>query len=331
VRACQSAAWADRAVLVTGCTGMLGAWLVDRLVCEGARVLGLIRGEVADPSLFRILALDERTTMVRGRVEDYAVLEETLREHDVDTVFHLAAQTETAPPRAVFEANVLGTWNLLEAARAAGRGIRVVLTSSVKVYGEGRTEPWHESMPVSGAHPYGASKICAEAIGRWYQHSYGIPVCTIRFSGIYGGGDFNFQRLIPGAILSALRGVAPELRGDASLARREYLYVDDAVDACLAAGKAVDDPKVNGEIFNVSAERTARVLEVVETILRLAGRPALRPLVVGEASEALFPVTTSTKAKQRLGWSSQTSLETGLQQTIDWYRKHIGHLGYPAL
>jgi len=320
--------WQGRSVLVTGATGIVGSWLVKDLLADGARVVALVYERDPRSELVRSGDL-ERIESVDGALEELDVLERALREHEFDTVFHLGAQTlvETAreDPLTTWETNVRGTYNLLEACRRhAPRMERIVVASSDKAYGDAELLPYTEESPLAGRSPYEASKACADVIAQSYHTTYGLPVAVARCGNVYGGGDFNWSRIVPGTIRSLLEGQRPIVRSDGTY-RRDYLYVRDVARAYLDLGAAVGRDGVAGEAFNFGHERPITVLEVVDEIKRLMGREDVEPIVedraVGEIRDQWL---SATKAHAVLGWSPHYDLETGLAETIDWYRKYLG-------
>ncbi len=322
----ESDFWLDRPTLVTGCTGLLGSWLTVALVDAGAQVVGLVRDEVPHSHLRRS-GYQDRIAVVRGDVTDYPLLERTLNEYEVEAVFHLAAQT-TVPvanraPLSTFETNIKGTWTLLEAARRSPTVRRVVVASSDKAYGSLPDLPYTEDMPLRGAHPYDVSKACADLIAQAYAITYGLQVAITRCANLYGGGDLNWSRIVPGTIRSVLRGEPPVVRSDGTPVR-DYLYVKDAVWAYLMLAEQLDRPEVRGEPFNFGTNRPRTVLEIVEAIIAAAGRTDLKPVVLGTASnEIQEQYLDSTKAHQVLGWEPQYTLEEGLRETVGWYREFL--------
>lgn len=319
--------WLDRPVLVTGCTGVLGSWLTMALVDAGAAVTGLIRDEIPF-SYLRRSGCEERIRVVRGDVTDYTLLERALNEYEIDTVFHLAAQTIVSianrAPLSTFETNVRGTWTLLEAARRAPKTSRIVVASSDKAYGIHEELPYTEETPLRGCHPYDVSKACADRIARTYAVTYDLPVTVTRCANLYGGGDLNWSRLIPGTIRSVLRGKPPVIRSDGTLLR-DYLYVEDAVAGYLRLAESVGCPQVTGEAFNFGVDNPRSVMEVVQTIIDLSDQPALQPRLLGEAeNEIRAQYLDSSKAQRVLGWTPRYSLEEGLQETLSWYREFLG-------
>ena len=323
--------WIDRPVLVTGATGLLGSWLSRALLARGARVILIVRDEVPDAAIVSSGDID-RCVRVRGDVEDGRLVERVLAEHEVDAVFHLAAQTivehAVRDPLGTLRANVAGTWELLDACRRSGRPARIVVASSDKAYGTQPVLPYTEDQPLEGRHPYDVSKSCADLIASAYANTYGLPLAITRCGNLFGGGDLNFSRLVPGTIRHALRGERPVLRSDGS-PLRDYLHVDDAVDAYLAIAERLHDPSIAGEAWNVSCEQPQSVLEMTQRVLAAAGRDDLQPVVLAEARHEIpNQYLAATKLRDRLGWSPSVGLEEGLTRTVRWYRTHLGE---PAL
>ncbi len=317
--------WRDRNVFVTGCTGLLGSWLTEALVTIEANVVGLIRDHVPRSRLFQERIID-RINVVWGEVEDYMLLERALNEYEIDTVFHLAAQTivgiAVRNPLSTFKTNMKGTWNLLEACRRTSTLQQIVIASSDKAYGDHKTLPYEEGMPLQGSHPYDVSKSCADLIASVYFHTYRLPVCITRFGNFYGGGDLNFNRIVPQTIRSVIRNEPLVIRSDGTYLR-DYVYIEDAVHVyMLLAERMAQDPSLHGEAFNFSCEAPITVLELVEKILSLMGRPDLEPRILNEAPHEIPRQYLSTqKARERLGWKSLFTLEEGLQRTIKWYQE----------
>ena len=318
--------WQDRRVFVTGCTGLVGAETVRALLERGAHVVGLVRDRVHGSEFFRA-GLGRRVDVVRGAVEDYALLERALAEYEVQTVIHLAAQTivgiANRCPLSTFEANIKGTWCLLEAARRCGAPPQVIVASSDKAYGEQALLPYTEEAPLQGRHPYDASKSCADTLALTYHHTYGLPVCVTRCGNFYGGGDLNWNRLVPGTVRAVLRGQRPVIRSDGSYVR-DYFYVKDGARAYLHLAECMADrPGVVGEAFNFSNELQVTALEMVRTILRLMGS-GLEPDVRGEAThEIKHQYLSAAKARRLLDWRPGYGLEEGLRETIAWYRQYL--------
>lgn len=319
----------QRNVLVTGCTGLLGSWLSERLVALGANVVGLVRDFVPTSRLLSPAPLGG-ITLVSGDVRDREALERVLGEHEIETVFHLAAQTivgiANANPISTFEANIAGTWNVFEAARRSPRVRRVLLASSDKAYGTHKELPYTEDMALHGEHPYDVSKSCADLIARTYHVTYKLPVAITRCANLYGGGDLNWNRIVPGVIRDVVAGRRPVIRSDGTLVR-DYLYVEDAVDAYLRVAEAMEDPKIHGEAYNVSAGNQLTVLELTRHILERMGSD-LTPDVRGEATHEIpHQYLSAEKIRGTLGWRPRFGLEVGLDRTIAWYREHLARSG----
>lgn len=318
--------WQNRRVFVTGCNGFLGSWLTSALVTAGAEVVGLVRDQVPNTELARA-GLNRQINMVVGDLNDYALLERALAEYEIDTIFHLAAQTivgiANRAPLSTFETNVKGTWLLLEAARRNPTVKGIIVASSDKAYGDQLELPYYEDAPLQGRHPYDVSKSCADLIARTYAHTYGLPVVVTRFANLYGGGDLNWNRLVPGTVRSVLGKQRPIIRSDGTF-RRDYLFVQDAVTAYLGVGQSVADPQIRGQAFNFGLDRPLSALELVQTIIRLSDSPELEPIILNEArNEIQDQYLSSAKAGRLLGWRPQYNLEVGLCQTLDWYRSYL--------
>jgi CDP-glucose 4,6-dehydratase len=313
-----------RSALVTGGRGFVGAWLCRSLVERGIDVVSFDRRTPRErPSTIAMIGIEGRVVEAAGTLLEGDLIARTIADHEVDTVFHLAAETIVgtvqADPVAAFETNVRGTWTLLEACRESGvEG--VVIASSDKAYGAHDSLPYREDFALRPTAPYEASKAAADLIARSYWSSYGLPVAVTRFANIFGGGDLNFSRLVPEAVCAALDGRAPVLRSDGSPVR-DLLYVEDAASAYLAIADRLGDDGVRGEAFNAGGERPYSVLEVVETIGRLAGT-GLEPEIQGSgnpAGEIDRQFVDASKLRERCGWKPRVDLEEGLRRTIAWY------------
>ena len=318
--------WRDRSVLVTGCTGLLGSWLVAELVQRGARVTGLVRDWVPKSRLYTE-DWHQQINIVRGCVQDLQTLKRAINEYEVDTVFHLAAQSIVGvgnrDPLDTFETNIKGTWNLLEACRQIGGVSRVVVASSDKAYGDQLVLPYDETTPLQGEHPYDVSKSCADLICRTYYVSYRVPVCVTRCGNFYGGGDLNFNRIVPDTIRSTLRDKQVVLRSDGSYIR-DYFYVKDGVLAYLHLAEQMDRREIWGEAFNFSNELQIPVLEMVRKILELMDKSHLEPIILNQAkNEIKHQYLSAEKARRLLHWKPQYSLEEGLREAIQWYDKFL--------
>ena len=318
--------WRDRPVLVTGATGLVGSWLVRRLREAGAGVVCLVRDWVPQSELVRARLL-EQVTAVRGDVRDRDALERTLGEYEIDTVMHLAAQTivgiANRNPVSTFESNIQGTWNMLEACRRSPAVKAVVVASSDKAYGDQTVLPYSEDTPLQGEHPYDVSKSCADLIARTYAVSYSLPVAITRCGNFYGGGDLNWNRIVPGTIRAVLRGERPVIRSDGQYVR-DYFYVEDGAAAyMLLAERLRSDAALAGMAFNFSNELQVTVLELVRRILR-AMQSRLEPDIRNEASnEIRHQYLSAERARRLLNWSPLFTLEEGLARSIAWYREFL--------
>jgi CDP-glucose 4,6-dehydratase len=324
MKAAPAWTWPERRVLVTGASGMVGSWLVKELLARGATVVALVRDTDPQSELFRSGDV-QRIAVVDGQLEDFWTLERAINEREIDTVFHLGAQTIVGTaqrfPLPTFESNIRGTYNLLEACRIhQGLVRRVVIASSDKAYGEQPTLPYVETLPLQGRYPYEVSKSCADLIAQSYHHSYGLPVAIARCGNVYGGGDLNWSRIVPGTIRVLLHGQSPVIRSDGTYVR-DYTYVKDAALAYLALAEGLDHSEVRGEAFNFSGESPISVLELVRIIQRLMDATDLKPDVRNEAQGEIHrQYLSAAKAHADLGWGVKYTLEQGLRETIAWYR-----------
>jgi CDP-glucose 4,6-dehydratase len=318
-----SSFWLDRPTLVTGATGLVGGWLVRQLLEQRADVVCLVRDWVPQSELIRS-QLIERSKVVRGQVEDQKTMERVLGEYEIDTVIHLAAQTivrvANRNPASTFATNVGGTWALLEACRRSPAVKQIVIASSDKAYGDDGSLPYREESPLQGRHPYDASKSCADLIAQSYAITFDLPVAITRCGNLYGGGDLNWNRLVPGTIRSVVRGQPPVIRSDGQSVR-DYFYVEDGARANMfLAEHLARRPDLRGQAFNFSAESQVTVVELVEQLLTLMNSD-LKPEIRNEATnEIRHQYLSAEKARRVLGWQPMFSLDEGLRRTIDWYQ-----------
>lgn len=316
--------WQDRPTLVTGATGLVGSWLVQRLRQAGADVVCLVRDWVPQSEIIRSRMIDQVKT-VRGNVEDQILLERTIGEYEIRTVFHLAAQTivgvANRNPVGTFETNIQGTWALLEACRRSTLVQQIVFASSDKAYGDHEQLPYDEDAPLQGRHPYDVSKSCADLIAQSYAHTYGLPVTITRCGNFYGGGDLNWNRIVPGTIRSIMRDQQPVIRSDGHYIR-DYFYVEDGAAAyMLLAEQMAAKPELRGHAFNFSNEIQVTVLDLVQRILHLMDSN-LQPDIRNEATnEIRHQYLSAAKARQMLNWEPLFTLDKGLQSTVAWYRR----------
>lgn len=320
--------WSNRRVFVTGATGVIGSWLVKELLAQGSSVVALVLDADHQSEFFRSGDY-RRSSIINGRLEDFGALERAINFYETDTVFHLGAQTIVGVahrfPLPTFETNIRGTYNLLEACRLHSDLVQqVVIASSDKAYGEQTNLPYTEEMPLNGRHPYEVSKSCADLIAQAYHDTYGLPVAIARCGNVYGGGDLNWSRIVPGAIRSYLRLERPVIRSDGTYIRH-YIYVKDVVRAYLRLAERLEDGQVRGKAFNFSTGMPMTVLEMVKAIQKLMGylyiEPDIRNCAEGEIRAQHL---SAEKARNVLKWEPEFDLESGLRETIAWYRDFLG-------
>jgi CDP-glucose 4,6-dehydratase len=313
-----------RSVLITGAHGLLGSWLVKALLDTGAHVVTIKRDQPALSGL-ALHGLEQRVDTVNGDICTDGLVARALNEYEVSDVFHLAAQTlvptANQAPLSTFETNIRGTWLLLEACRLHGVE-RLVVASSDKAYGRHEQLPYREPFALQPTYPYDVSKAATDLLSRSYWHSFGLPVAVTRFANLYGGGDTNRSRLVPEAVCATLAGRPPIVRSDGS-PERDFLYVEDAVQAYLAIWGALGDAGgAAGEAFNAGGGQPHRVGDVVATICRLAGSN-VEPEIHGAgvpAGEIDRQWVDHSKLSELTGWRPQVELEAGLGRTLEWYR-----------
>jgi len=319
--------WKNHNVFVTGATGLLGSWLVEELLSQGAQVTCLVRDWVPGCKFINE-GLINSVNIVRGELEDYMVLLRSINENEIDTVFHLGAQTivgtSSRSALSTFEANIRGTWNLLEACKNCSRLIqRIIVASSDKAYGSHEHLPYTEATPLQGQFPYDVSKSCADLISISYFHSYHLPIAITRCGNLFGGGDLNFNRLVPGTIRSAMNNEAPIVRSDGTYIR-DYFYVRDAVKAYLNLAEQLPDERFIGQAFNFGNEQPLSVIEMVQIILRLMNKAQLKAIILNESTnEIQKQYLDCTKARQMLNWRPAFTLEDALLETIAWYQDYF--------
>src|SRR5438876_9812214 len=319
--------WQRRSVLVTGATGLVGSHLVAALLASGADIAVLLRDHDRRSELFRSGNI-ERVAVTGGELESLADVERAIAESGAAVVFHLGAQTLVGvglnAPLLTFESNVRGTYNVLEACRRQSQTVeRLVVASSDKAYGQS-DHPYTEDDPLRASSPYDVSKAAGDLIAQSYHATYGLRVGIVRCGNIYGGGDLNWSRIVPGTIRSFVKGEAPEIRSDGTYVR-DYIYVADVVKAYLAVAEALDRPDVSGDSFNFASSVQVSVLEMVKAIAKLVGGRLPEPRVLNIAKNEIKDQRLSTeKAKRILGWTPRVSLDDGLRSTIEWYRSYLG-------
>lgn len=320
--------FAARSMLVTGASGIVGSWLVRSLLGQGASVVALIRDADPRSELFRS-GDDRRVVRVQGDLEDLNLLERIIVKYEIEVIFHLGAQTQVRHaeihPFATLEANVRGTYNLLEAARRCPASVvGFVVASSDKAYGRVARLPYREEDPLAGASIYDASKSSADLLTAAYARTFGLPIGIARCGNIYGGGDLNWDRIVPGTIRSLLQGQRPIIRSDGTL-RRDYLYVDDAVGGYLALARALVGGRERGEAFNFGHGVGLSVVDLVKEIGLAVDRSDLSPDIRSDVTNEIQDQwLDSTKARTRLEWEPSIGLPEGLALSVDWYRRMLG-------
>lgn len=319
--------WNNRTAFVTGATGFVGAHVVRQLVEKGAKVVCLQRDNIRLNSL-DIFNLRNKITVINGSVEDFVLMERILNEYEIDAVFHLAAQAlvgaANRSPLSTFETNIRGTYLLLEACRQNETVKRVVVASSDKAYGSHDKLPYQEDFPLQGRFPYDVSKTCTDLISQSFAQSYDLPVSVTRSANIYGEGDLNLSRIIPGTIISILKGESPIIRSDGSPIR-EFIHVDDIAKGYLLLAEKITDAK--GEAFNFGTNEPVQMLDLVNKILQLMGKgEELPPQIMLKTKierEIDAQYLSAEKVMKKFGWKAEVSLDEGLKRTIEWYQKHL--------
>lgn len=319
--------WKDRTAFVTGATGFVGAHIVRHLLDKNAHVVCLQRDAVAANSL-DILGLRQRVTVIDGSIEDFPLMARILNEYEIDAVFHLAAQAivgaANRSPLSTFETNIRGTYLLLEACRQTPTVKRVVVASSDKAYGSHATLPYVEDFPLQGLYPYDVSKTCTDLISQSFAHSYQLPVTVSRSANIYGGGDLNLSRIIPGTIISVLKNENPIIRSDGTPVR-EFIHVDDVARGYLLLAERIDETR--GEAFNFGSNEPVQMLDLVNKIVELMGKTEeLPPRIMLQTKiqrEIDAQYLSADKIQNRLGWKAEIGLDEGLKEAIDWYRNYL--------
>ena len=318
--------WLNRNVFVTGCTGLLGSWLTEELINLKANVIGLVRDHVPKSKIY-MEGLVDKINVGAGSLEDYYVLERILNEYEVEVVFHLAAQTivpiANNNPLSTFESNIKGTWVLLEACRRNKRVNKIIVASSDKAYGDQKILPYTEEMTLTGKNPYDVSKSCADLISQMYFYHYKLPVCVTRCGNLFGGGDLNFNRIVPGTIRSVVYGERPVIRSDGKYVR-DYFYVKDAARAYVLLAEKMEESGITGQVFNFGNDTPMTVLEITNEILSLMNRPDLQPVILNQAEgEIREQYLSSKKAREMLGWKPLSSVREGLAEAIEWYKNYL--------
>ena len=306
----------NKNILITGISGFLGSNLAYKLQSLGANVTGILRDQV---SFFKY----GNFNIIQGQIENLDLLKRVINEYEIEICFHLAAQAIVSiwdnNPVEIFESNIKGTWNVLEACRLGNKIKAVIIASSDKAYGAQEKLPYKEDCMLNGTHPYEVSKICTEFLVKSYNSNYGMPTGITRCANLYGPGDRNFSRIIPGTIRSILRGEEPVIRGNGEN-MRDYIYIDDATDGYVDFAQKVFEGELSGEVINLGTGQPFNVREVVEKIIRLSSTDTNYKIIGNELSkEIMHQYVDNEKAGKLLGWFPRYSLDEGLKRSIDWY------------
>ena len=319
--------WKGKRVFITGASGLLGSWLTKKLIDCGADVIILMRD--FNPQRELLKSSDyKKTYVVNGQLEDIETLKRAISSYKVEYIFHLGAQaivdTALENPLETFESNIRGSYNLLEAARLHGKSIKgIVVASSDKAYGHSKSLPYLEEHPLSGKYPYEVSKSCADMIAMSYYHTYKLPIAISRCGNIYGGADTNWNRIVPGTVLSFYKNESPIIRSSGDFLR-DYLYVEDVVDAYLLLAQNLQRKEIQGEAFNLAPGKPYAVFEIVSLISRAMNKAHLKPTVLSRAEKEIKDqFLNCSKAEKLLNWKPKHSLEEGLKKTIKWYEKYF--------
>jgi len=317
--------WKDKKVFVTGADGFIGGWVAKILIEKGAEVTIIVR-DLKTRSSLDLHNIRKDVNIIEGDIIDCPLMQRVMNEYSIQYVFHLAAQplVEIAirSPLSTFESNIKGTWSILESARLTETIKGVIVASSDKAYGDQEKLPYSEGQPLLGLYPYDASKVCADVLARSYFRSFGLPVIVTRNANTYGGGDLNFGRIIPGAIISSLKGEELIIRSDGT-PERDYLYVKDAVESYLSLAENIENKELQGQAFNTGSGIPLSVLDLFKLIIKLTGKE-IEPKVVGEATKEISRQYLSVKkVNETIGWKAKYTLEEGLKETIDWYRNYL--------
>jgi CDP-glucose 4,6-dehydratase len=318
--------WKGKSVFVTGATGLMGGWLVKALRREGAEVVALVRDQ-APKSMLVAEGILQQIAIVSGDLESLPTMQRAISEYEPHTVFHLAAQplvgVAKKDPVGTLRANVMGTWNVLEACRLSG-GSNVVVASSDKAYGASENLPYLETHPLQGRYPYDVSKSCTDLISQMYAATYGLRTAIARCGNLFGGGDLNFSRTIPGVVKATLDGEPFVIRSDGKFVR-DFLYVKDAAECYLTLGELLaEDSAVSGEAFNFSLGERLTVLDIVHMTLRIMGRTDLQPVIQNIASsEIREQYLDASKARKLLAWQPRYAMQQAIEETVNWYREYF--------
>ncbi|MDD5131513.1 MAG: GDP-mannose 4,6-dehydratase [bacterium] len=316
--------WRQMKVLVTGHEGFLGSNLTRQILARGANIVGL---DILINRKDTVFNKDEykRFITIKGSVTDFPLVKKIIAKHKIETIFHVAAEAIVSrslkDPRNTFQANIEGTWNILEACRQLGTVGAVVVASSDKAYGRHKILPYKENVPLIGDHPYDVSKSCADLIAYTYYHTYNVPVAVTRCGNIYGPGDFNYSRIIPEAMRCLYYGRTLLIRSNGKFTR-DYVYIDDIVNGYILLAEKLKKLKLTGEAFNISDENPISVLKLLGRLSKLSGKKLNYKILNQARYEIEDQSLASGKARKVLGWKPAYTLEQGLERTVDWYAQY---------
>lgn len=319
--------WEGKKVLITGATGLVGSWLIKALLKRKSIIVALVRDIDYQTEFYRSGDYLQ-TNIVNGSLENFSTIERAINEYEVDTIFHLGAQTIVGAayrePLQTFESNIRGTYYILEACRRHQEFVKeIVIASSDKAYGIADELPYTEDMPLKGSHPYDVSKSCTDLLAQTYSYTYNLPIAIARCGNIYGGGDLNWSRIIPGTILSLLNNKRPVIRSNGKYIR-DYIYIKDIVDAYINLAESITKKNIYGEAFNFSTESRMAVIEIVNKIRSIMNREDLEPQILNlNLKEIPEQSLSAEKAHEILGWYSKYDLEKGMSETVDWYKNYL--------
>ena len=315
--------WKNKNVFVTGATGLLGSNLIDRLIKEKAKVTALFRDYNYQSELIKTGNV-KKINIVYGQLEDYELILRSLNEYEIDSVFHLGAQTivptANRNPLSTFNSNIKGTWNVLEACRVLGSVKRIIVASTDKAYGTQEVLPYTEEMELNGIFPYDVSKVCTDLISQSYFKSFNLPVAITRCGNIYGPGDLNFSRIIPETLKCIIQNKTLKIRSNGKFIR-DYIFIEDVVDGNLKIAENIE--KTKGEAFNLSTKNKLTVLQVVEKIFQVTGKKVKVEILNQVKNEIKNQFLSSKKAKEWLNWEAKNSFEEGIKKTYPWYKKYF--------
>ena len=313
--------WDGRNVLVTGAGGFKGSHLVEELSKTDANIISLVRD--FDPrSYFETEGLGKKSTVVIGDIKDPVKIADIMSRYDINSVFHLGAQplvtTALRNPKETLESNIMGTVNVLEAARLYSNATEILVVSSDKAYGPCDKLPYSETERLQGRAPYDVSKSCADLIAQMYAKVFDMPVTVSRCANVFGPGDLNLDRLVPGIMEAVIKGKALNIRSDGKMIR-EYIYVKDSVDGYMTLLENID--KTRGEAFNIAGKEILSVIDAVNRVSSALGQQVSMNILNKAKAEIGEQYLDGSKIKNLLGWEPETPFDDAVRQTYDWYKQ----------